>query len=155
SATPPSWTRSPRGFPMPRSRPSPPGTRRGRERAIMQAPMATRRDVVKSAAAAGAAALLARPAIAQGAPRVLVVGGGCAGAGAARALESLDPRFAGTMVEASRTFPACPFSNGVIAGLRDISAQQFTYEKTAADRVVIAFATAVAVDPQARTVALS
>jgi len=113
---------------------------------------ATRRDVLKSAAAVGAsAALFPRPALAQGAPHVVVVGGGFAGASAARALKKLDQRIAVTVVEASRTFTACPFSNGVIAGLRELSAQQFSYAKIVADGVVLATGTANLVDPQARS----
>src|SRR5213076_960409 len=57
--------------------------------------------------------------------------------------------------ETSRTFTACPFSNGVIAGLRELNAQQFGYDKVEADGVTVAFTTANAVDPQARTVALA
>jgi NADPH-dependent 2,4-dienoyl-CoA reductase/sulfur reductase-like enzyme len=113
-----------------------------------------RREFLASAAAATATALLPAPALAQGAPRVVVVGGGFAGATAARALRRADPRIAVTLVEASRTFTACPFSNLVIGGLRDLAAQQFGYEKIAADGIQTAFATATGVDPQARTVAL-
>src|SRR5215472_2675816 len=66
----------------------------------------SRRDFVRAAAAASA--LLPMPAIAQGAAgRVVVVGGGFAGASAARALKKLDPRVTVTLVEASETFTAC------------------------------------------------
>ncbi|MBO0766519.1 MAG: FAD-dependent oxidoreductase, partial [Hyphomicrobiaceae bacterium] len=84
----------------------------------------------------------------------VVVGGGFAGATAARALKKADPRIAVTLVETNRTFTACPFSNLVIAGLRDLKAQQFGYDKLPADGVDVAFATATGVDAQARTVAL-
>ena len=84
----------------------------------------------------------------------MVVGGGFAGASAARALKKADPRIAVTLVETSRTFTACPFSNSVIGGLRELKAQQFGYDKVAADGIQVAFATATGVDPQARTVAL-
>jgi NADPH-dependent 2,4-dienoyl-CoA reductase/sulfur reductase-like enzyme len=60
-----------------------------------------------------------------------------------------------TLVEASQTFTACPYSNGVIAGLRDLKEQQFGYDKVAADQVTMAFATATGVNPQARNVTLS
>ena len=99
---------------------------------------------------------LPMPALAQGAGgRVVVVGGGFAGASCARALKALDPRLTVTLVEASRTFTACPFSNTVIAGLRDIKAQQFGYDKVAAAGVMMAFAPASGVDPQARAVTLA
>jgi NADPH-dependent 2,4-dienoyl-CoA reductase/sulfur reductase-like enzyme len=114
----------------------------------------TRRQFLK--AAGKAAALLPLPALAQGSSgRVVVIGGGFAGATCARFVKRMDPRVTVTLVEASRTFTACPFSNSVIAGLRDLTTQQFGYDKTAASGVAINFATATAVDTQARTVILS
>lgn len=114
----------------------------------------TRRQFLK--AAGKAAALLPLPALAQGSSgRVVVIGGGFAGATCARFVKRMDPRVTVTLVEASRTFTACPFSNSVIAGLRDLTAQQFGYDKTAASGVAINFATATAVDTQARMVTLS
>ena len=50
-------------------------------------------------------------------------------------IKRIDPRITVTLVEASQTFTACPFSNVVIAGLRDLKAQQFGYDKVAADEV--------------------
>jgi sulfide dehydrogenase [flavocytochrome c] flavoprotein subunit len=114
----------------------------------------SRRDVLKTAAGA-AVAMLPMPALAQNAGgRVVVVGGGFSGATCARMLKRLDPRIAVTLVEANQTFTACPFSNEVIAGLRDIKAQQFDYKKIADDKVVVSFEPATAVDPQARMVTL-
>jgi len=116
---------------------------------------ASRRDFLKAGLAASAA-LVPVPAFAQGAgPRVVVVGGGFAGATCARALRHADPRIAVTLVEANPTFTACPFSNAVIAGLRELPAQQFTYERVAADGITITRGTATAVDPQARAVTLA
>jgi hypothetical protein len=60
-----------------------------------------------------------------------------------------------TLIEQSRTFTACPFSNEVIAGLRNIEAQQFTYDRIAAEGVTVIAQTAVKVDPQARRVGLA
>jgi sulfide dehydrogenase [flavocytochrome c] flavoprotein chain len=115
----------------------------------------SRRTVLTSSAAlATSAVFFARPAIAQSAPRVVIVGGGFAGASAARALRRADPRIAITLVEANQTFTACPFSNGVIAGLRDLTAQQFGYDKVAADGIAVAITAANAVDPATRTVSL-
>jgi sulfide dehydrogenase [flavocytochrome c] flavoprotein chain len=114
----------------------------------------SRRQFLK--AAGKAASLLPLPALAQGSSgRVVVIGGGFAGATCARFVKRMDPRVTVTLVEASRTFTACPFSNSVIAGLRDLTAQQFGYDKTAASGVAINFATATAVDTQARMVTLS
>jgi NADPH-dependent 2,4-dienoyl-CoA reductase/sulfur reductase-like enzyme len=115
----------------------------------------SRRDFLKLGAVVSAA-LLPRFAFAQGAaPRVVVVGGGFAGASCARALRQADPKIAVTLVEANATFTACPFSNAVIGGLRAIEAQQFTYERIAADGITIARGMANAVDAQARTVTLA
>jgi NADPH-dependent 2,4-dienoyl-CoA reductase/sulfur reductase-like enzyme len=114
----------------------------------------SRREFVISVGAATTSAFACAPALAQAAPRVVVVGGGFAGATAARALKQADPRIAVTLVEANRTFTACPFSNLVIGGLRELKSQQFGYDKVAAAGIEVAFATATGVDPQARTVTL-
>jgi sulfide dehydrogenase [flavocytochrome c] flavoprotein subunit len=104
---------------------------------------------------ASAAALLPMPAIAQGAgPKVVVIGGGFAGASAARFIKTGNPQINVTLVEANPTFTACPFSNGVIAGLRPLRAQQFNYEKIGEAGVSLAFQEATAVDAQGRSVTL-
>ena len=115
----------------------------------------SRRQFLTSASAVGAAALLPLPAVAQAAPRVVVIGGGFGGASCARALKALDPGVTVTLIEANRTFTACPFSNGVIAGMRELGAQQFTYDKILATGIVVATTMANAVDPQARAVSLA
>jgi sulfide dehydrogenase [flavocytochrome c] flavoprotein chain len=115
----------------------------------------SRRQFLKAAIAAGAStALRQAPAVAQGTSRVVVVGGGFAGITCARELKRVDSKLQVTMVEANPTFTACPFSNAVIAGLRELKAQQFTYEGVASDEVKLAVATAIAIDSQVRTVAL-
>src|SRR5438105_10852679 len=119
----------------------------------MAAKRTSRRQFLKTAAAG--AALLPLPAIAQGAGgRVVVVGGGFGGASCARFIKRIDPRITVTLVEANPTFIACPFSNGVIAGLRDLKAQEFGYDKLAADPVVLQLSPGTAIDPQGRTVTL-
>jgi sulfide dehydrogenase [flavocytochrome c] flavoprotein chain len=105
---------------------------------------------------AGAAVLLAAPHIAraQVQARVVVVGGGFGGATAARFLRRADPRLDVALVEANPQFTACPFSNEVIAGLRDIAAQRFAYGAIVADGVRVIQGEATAVDPAARSVML-
>jgi sulfide dehydrogenase [flavocytochrome c] flavoprotein chain len=113
----------------------------------------SRRDFLKTIASA---ALFPLPAFAQGgAGRVIVVGGGFAGATCARALKKLDRRLGVTLVEATQTFTACPFSNNVIAGLRDLKEQQFGYDKLATDGVELVFTVASGIDPQGRSVMLT
>ena len=117
---------------------------------------ATRRAFLGLGVAATAAALRPGRSLPQGAaPRVVVIGGGFAGASCARALRQAAPRVAVTLVEPNPTFTACPFSNAVVAGLRELPAQRFTYERVAADGVAIARALATGVDPTARSVALA
>src|SRR3954451_22000758 len=105
---------------------------------------------------ASAAALLPAPAIAQGnGPKVVVIGGGFAGASAARFIKQGNKQINVTLVEANPTFTACPFSNGVIAGLRPLRAQQFNYEKLGEAGITLAFQAATGVDAQGKTVTLS
>jgi sulfide dehydrogenase [flavocytochrome c] flavoprotein chain len=114
----------------------------------------TRRNVVRGIAAAATSAF-PRPSIAQSAARIVVIGGGFGGASCARALRRLDPKWRVTLIEPNRIFVACPFSNEVIAGLRDIEAQQFGYDRIAAEGVDVVAKAAVKIDPQARIVALA
>jgi NADPH-dependent 2,4-dienoyl-CoA reductase/sulfur reductase-like enzyme len=119
----------------------------------MTAKRTSRREFLKAAAAG--AAMLPLPAIAQGgSARVVVIGGGFGGATCARFIKRIDPRITVTLVEANTTFTACPFSNTVIVGLRDLKAQEFGYDKLRADQIALAFSPANAIDPQARTVTL-
>jgi NADPH-dependent 2,4-dienoyl-CoA reductase/sulfur reductase-like enzyme len=121
----------------------------------MTAHRTSRRDFLKTAVAGASAAVLPLPAIAQGAGgRVVVVGGGFGGATCARFIRRIDPRIAVTLVEASPTFTACPFSNLVIVGLRDLKAQEFGYDKLAADQVTVQISPATAIDAQGRNVTL-
>ena len=84
-----------------------------------------------------------------------MIGGGFGGASCARALRRIDPKLQVTLIEPNRTFTACPFSNEVIAGLREIEAQQFGYDRIAAEGVTVVAQAAVKIDPQARTVGLA
>ena len=121
----------------------------------MTAKRTSRRDFLKTAVAGASAAVLPLPAIAQGAGgRVVVVGGGFGGATCARFIRRIDPRIAVTLVAASPTFPACPFSNLIIIGLRELKAQEFGYDKLAADQVSVQISPATAIDAQGRSVTL-
>jgi NADPH-dependent 2,4-dienoyl-CoA reductase/sulfur reductase-like enzyme len=121
----------------------------------MTARRTSRRDFLKTAVAGASAAVLPMPAIAQGAGgRVVVVGGGFGGATCARFIRRIDPRIAVTLVEASPTFTACPFSNLVIVGLRELKAQEFGYDKLATDQVTVQISPATAIDSQSRNVTL-
>ena len=109
------------------------------------------------AAAAGASATLALPAIAYGqaAARVVVIGGGFGGATAARYLKKASPQLQVTLVEANRRFVTCPYSNLVLGGWRKMDSITFGYDKLAKSGVTVVHDTATAVDPQKKQVRLS
>jgi NADPH-dependent 2,4-dienoyl-CoA reductase/sulfur reductase-like enzyme len=113
-----------------------------------------RRAVLRALALGASAALLPRAARAQAAARVVVVGGGFAGATCARELQR-SGTVAVTLVETNSTFTACPFSNNVIAGLRELREQEFGYDAVKKAGVAVVHQSAVRVDPQARRVTLS
>jgi sulfide dehydrogenase [flavocytochrome c] flavoprotein chain len=115
----------------------------------------TRRAFLRGSVATASAALLATPALGQAKARIVVLGGGFAGATCARELQRADPRFEVTLVEENLIYTACPFSNSVIAGLRDIAAQRFGYDALRAEGVALVQDRASSVDPQKRLVSLS
>jgi NADPH-dependent 2,4-dienoyl-CoA reductase/sulfur reductase-like enzyme len=100
---------------------------------------------------------LAIPFVAKGQPkgRVVVVGGGFGGATAARFIHRIDPALDVTLLEPNETFIACPFSNLVIAGERELDAQRFGYAAVRSDGVNVVNTAAASVDPAARIVSAS
>jgi NADPH-dependent 2,4-dienoyl-CoA reductase/sulfur reductase-like enzyme len=64
--------------------------------------------------------------------RILVIGGGFAGATAARYLARWAPRAELTVVVPPGRYWTCPFSNTAIAGLRDVDALEIDYSTLAA-----------------------
>ena len=56
------------------------------------------------------------------------------------------------LLEPNASFTACPFSNEVVAGLRDIAAQRFDYRGVAETGVRVVQAAATAIDPSRRSV---
>ena len=100
------------------------------------------------------AAALAAPFVAraQGAARIVVVGGGFAGATAARALAQAGHQV--TMIEGDARYVSCPFSNPVLVGLRTLDEQQFGWDAVAAAGVTLVQARAAGVDSAAKRVLL-
>ncbi|MBB4365625.1 NADPH-dependent 2,4-dienoyl-CoA reductase/sulfur reductase-like enzyme [Bradyrhizobium sp. CIR18] len=117
----------------------------------MNAPV-TRRNAVLGITAAATSFVVPSILRAQSAGRIVVVGGGFGGAACARALKRAQAGLQVTLIEPNRTFTSCPFSNEVIAGLREIDAQQFGYDRLAAEGVTVAAQAATAVDAQKRSV---
>jgi NADPH-dependent 2,4-dienoyl-CoA reductase/sulfur reductase-like enzyme len=117
--------------------------------------LVTRRNVVGGIAASAAPFVFPCPSGAQSAAHIIVIGGGFGGASCARALRRIDPKLQLTLVEPNRTFTACPFSNEVIAGLREIGAQQFSYDLIAAEGITVIAEAAVRIDAKTRIVGLA
>ena len=115
----------------------------------------TRRNVVRGIAATAAPFVLPCPSSAQSVARIVVIGGGFGGASCARSLKRIDPKFEVTLIEPNRIFTACPFSNEVIAGLRGLEVQQFTYDRIIAEGVTVIAQAAARIDPQRRVVGLA
>jgi sulfide dehydrogenase [flavocytochrome c] flavoprotein chain len=115
----------------------------------------TRRNVVRGIATATSSLAFPYPSRAQAAARIVVIGGGFGGASCARALRQLDTKLQVTLIEPNKIFTACPFSNEVIAGLREIEAQQFSYDRISAEGVTVIAQAAAKVDPQKRMVTLA
>ncbi|WP_183249899.1 NAD(P)/FAD-dependent oxidoreductase [Bradyrhizobium sp. cir1] len=120
-------------------------------------PLMTTRPVTRRNAVFGitmAAAALVRPSIsrAQSTGRVVVVGGGFGGAACARALKRAQGDLQVILIEPNAVFTSCPFSNEVIAGLRDIDAQQFGYDKLAAEGITVIGQAVTAIEPERRSV---
>ncbi|MHA6344188.1 FCSD flavin-binding domain-containing protein [Roseivivax sp. CAU 1761] len=116
----------------------------------------TRRKVMGALAAAGAA-LAAPRAIGQAVPRVVVVGGGAGGASAARRIaEEAGDAVSVTLVEPSRHYYTCFFSNLFIGGLEEMARLGHGYGTLAAEyRINVVHDRAVAVDRDARTLRLA
>ncbi len=109
-------------------------------------------------ASAAASAMLAAPQVlGQARARVVVVGGGAGGATAARYIaKDSDGAIDVTLIEPSRSYYTCFFSNLYIGGFRDFASIGHSYGTLAAEygiNVVHDWATGV--DRDARTVALA
>src|ERR1700677_3381137 len=115
----------------------------------------TRRTVVRGIAATVASCAFPSPLLAQSAARIIVIGGGFGGASCARALKRLDSRLKVSLIEPNHLFTACPFSNEVIAGLRELEAQQFSYDRIVTEGIEVVAQAVVKIDPQARLVGLT
>lgn len=85
---------------------------------------------------------------------LVVIGGGFGGATLARFAKRLLPQLSVMLIEPNSSYVACPFSNLVIAGHRDLVAQSFNYSAVTRDGVELAQEKAVDVDVASREVLL-
>jgi sulfide dehydrogenase [flavocytochrome c] flavoprotein subunit len=99
---------------------------------------------------------LPRRAWTQTPARVVVIGGGFGGATCAKYIRRADPTIEVTLVTPQRQFITCPFSNAVLAGLRDMASVTHTYDALRQRHGVhLVHATATAIDPTARRAMLN
>lgn len=100
--------------------------------------------------------LLAAPAVsrAQGAARLLVVGGGFGGASAARFARLTAPELQVTLVEPMARFVTCPYGNLLLGGYRQIGDITHSYDGLRAAGIRIVQDWADGIDAAARTVRL-
>jgi sulfite dehydrogenase len=110
-----------------------------------------RRDFLTAAAAAPLAGCAAS---AQGAPRVVIIGGGYGGATAARYLRLWAPRIEVVLVEREAVFTSCPLSNLVLGGSRSIEEVRRSYDGLRRRGVQVVHDEAVAIDAGKRRVRL-
>ncbi|UWR00717.1 NAD(P)/FAD-dependent oxidoreductase [Rhodobacteraceae bacterium S2214] len=119
--------------------------------------MSLNRRTFMAAASAAVTALSAPMVLAQGRPRVVIVGGGAGGATAARYIaKDSDGAIDVTLIEPSRQYYTCFFSNLYLGGFREMNSLGHSYGGLAADygiNVVHDWATGV--DREAKTVALA
>ena len=83
---------------------------------------------------------------------VVVIGGGAAGAVAAKRIKLADSSINVTLIEANDHYYTCFMSNEVIGGGRDISTIRHGYDGLASHGIQVVHAKATGVDTEARTV---
>ena len=84
--------------------------------------------------------------------RVVVVGGGWGGATAAKYVRLQDPSIEVVLLEPSRTFVSCPFSNLVLSGVETMDTITMGYDKLRAHGVKIRHEAATAIEPDTKRV---
>jgi NADPH-dependent 2,4-dienoyl-CoA reductase/sulfur reductase-like enzyme len=102
--------------------------------------------------AAGCAAPLRGDFAPKTGRRVVVIGGGWAGATAAKYVRLGDPSIEVILLEPSKQFVSCPFSNLVLSGVRSIESLSRGYDGLRGHGVRIFHAEASAIEPTSRRV---
>lgn len=118
-----------------------------------------RRTFVGSMGAAAGTVILAMPSLSLGAgkPKVVVIGGGAGGATAARYIaKDSKGQIDVTLIEASKQYYTCFFSNLYLAGFRDYASLGHTYENLATKHGInVVHDWASRVDPARKVVKLA
>ncbi len=115
----------------------------------------SRRDFLKTLAAAYPAAVLSIPsAHAAAKAKVVVVGGGFGGAAAAKYLKMMSPELDVTLVEKNKIYTSCPLSNEVISGHGNLKDLEIGYDGLKKRGINVVFDEVAAIDPVKKSVAL-
>ena len=111
--------------------------------------------VLGKATAAGGLMVHAPLFARQTAGAVVVVGGGFGGATAAKYIKRRNPTIDVTLVEPSKVFYTCPFTNLYFGGLRTFDQQAHTYDELRALGVKVVHDLAKAIDVEKKSVRLA
>jgi sulfide dehydrogenase [flavocytochrome c] flavoprotein subunit len=115
-----------------------------------------RRDFVKVAGAASAVSLIGAPRLVLGASqKVVIVGGGTAGATAAKYIKMADANIDVTVIEPNDTYVTCYLSNEVIGGDRAYDTLLVGYDGLKSHGINVVHEAATAIDPEKKVVTTS
>ena len=114
----------------------------------------TRRSFIKLTGGVAAAGVVAgsAPAIAGAKKKVVVIGGGYAGAIAAKYIRMADKSIEVTLIEQNRHYHSCPLSNWVVAGFRNIAQQRWDYSGVKKHHISVVHDQVNAINPEKQTV---
>jgi NADPH-dependent 2,4-dienoyl-CoA reductase/sulfur reductase-like enzyme len=115
---------------------------------------ATGLGVVGAGALAGCAPAIKGDFAPKTGKRVVVIGGGWGGATAAKYVKLGDPSIEVVLLEPSKEFISCPFSNLVLSGVRTLDSMTFKYDRLRGHGVRILHEAAGAIEPAQKRVRL-
>ncbi len=119
--------------------------------------MLNRRHFIAGAATVGVASAFAKPAFANGKPKVVIIGGGPGGGSVLRALaSSAGDKLDITLIEPQSTYTTCFYSNLYLGGFQPLENLRHTYDEVKKlPGVTVAQDFAQSIDRNARTVTLA
>lgn len=117
-------------------------------------PFYNRRETLALMSAVAGTSLLAPIALASTKPEIVIIGGGFGGATAAGQLRSLIPNAQITLIEANPVYTACPFSNLVLSGDRQLDQQEFSYSGLSGRGIRVIHDYATGADPIRKRISL-
>ena len=116
----------------------------------------TRRNFSALAGASFATSLFAPAAFGQAKPRLVVIGGGPGGGTVARYVaKDSNGAIDVTLIEPSKTFTTCFFSNLYVGGFRDLKSLTHNYDKVKKAGVKVVHSLAVSIDRDKKLVVLA